>query len=174
MLPVGARPLFRPTSVDPGATVSSKALEGALTRHDGYLQVPGGKGSHVTLRKRRRTDDQFPRIPPGPLAGRYKACARRDRTPSDLASPRSPSRRACRACLDVRSCLSPRFVWHTKSPGLSGLFVRQRLQYFRGAALARKALSELMTVCLGIDERIMRMGFGSLDAVQTLRRELSS
>ena len=51
VLPVGARPLFRPTSVDPGATVSSKTLEGALTRHYGYLQVPGGRGSHVTLRK---------------------------------------------------------------------------------------------------------------------------
>lgn len=51
VLPRGARPLFRPTAVDPGATVSSRALEGALTRHHGYQHVPGGKGSHVKLTK---------------------------------------------------------------------------------------------------------------------------
>lgn len=51
VLPKGAQPIFRPTSVDPGATVSSRALEGALTRHYGYQPVPGGKGSHVKLKK---------------------------------------------------------------------------------------------------------------------------
>lgn len=51
VLPKGARPIFRPTSVDPGATVSSQVLEGALTRHYGYQPVAGGKGSHVKLKK---------------------------------------------------------------------------------------------------------------------------
>ena len=51
VLPVGAQPIFRPTSVDPGATASSKALEGALTRYHGYQPVPGGKGSHIKLKK---------------------------------------------------------------------------------------------------------------------------
>ena len=51
VLPRGARPIFRATSVDPGATVSSRVLEGALTRHYGYRAVPGGKGSHVKLAK---------------------------------------------------------------------------------------------------------------------------
>jgi hypothetical protein len=51
VLPQGARPIFRPTSVDPGATVSTGALVGALTRHYGYEHVPGGKGSHVKLKK---------------------------------------------------------------------------------------------------------------------------
>lgn len=51
VLPRGARPIFRSTSIDPGATVSSRALEGALTRHHGYRPVSGGKGSHVKLTK---------------------------------------------------------------------------------------------------------------------------
>lgn len=51
VLPKGARPIFRPTSVDPGATVSTNALAGALTKHYGYQHVPGGKGSHVKLNK---------------------------------------------------------------------------------------------------------------------------
>jgi predicted RNA binding protein YcfA (HicA-like mRNA interferase family) len=51
VLPRNARPLFRPTSVDPGATVSSRALEGALMKHHGYRPVAGGKGSHVKLAK---------------------------------------------------------------------------------------------------------------------------
>jgi hypothetical protein len=42
VLPRGARPIFSSTSVDPGATVSSRVLEGALTRH---------YGSHVKLAK---------------------------------------------------------------------------------------------------------------------------
>ena len=37
------------------------------------------------------------------------------------------------------------------------------------AKLARKIGPELVTVCLDFDERVMRMGFGTLDAVQTLR-----
>jgi hypothetical protein len=51
VLPKGARPIFRPTWVDPGATVSTRDLVGALTKHYGYEQVPGGKGSHVKLKK---------------------------------------------------------------------------------------------------------------------------
>jgi hypothetical protein len=51
VLPRGARPIFRPTSIDPGATASSRALEDALTRHYGYQPVTGGKGSHVKLKK---------------------------------------------------------------------------------------------------------------------------
>ena len=51
VLPVGAQPIFRSTSVDPGATASSKALQGALTKYHGYQQVPGGKGSHIKLKK---------------------------------------------------------------------------------------------------------------------------
>ena len=51
VLPRGGRQLFRPTSVDPGATVSSKALASALVKHHGYRLVTGGKGSHVKLKK---------------------------------------------------------------------------------------------------------------------------
>jgi hypothetical protein len=51
VLPRGARPIFRPTSIDPGTTVSTGALVGALTKHYGYEHVPGGKGSHVKLKK---------------------------------------------------------------------------------------------------------------------------
>jgi hypothetical protein len=51
VLPQGARPIFRPTSVDPGATVSTSALVRALTKHYGYAHVLGGKGSHVKLKK---------------------------------------------------------------------------------------------------------------------------
>jgi hypothetical protein len=51
VLPKGARPIFAPTWVDPGSTVSTKAMVGALTRHYGYRPSPGGKGSHVKLSK---------------------------------------------------------------------------------------------------------------------------
>lgn len=51
VLPKGARPIFRPTWVDPGTTVSTRVLAGALTKHYGYQQVPGGKGSHIKLKK---------------------------------------------------------------------------------------------------------------------------
>ena len=51
VLPRGARPIFKATSVDPGTTVSTKTLVGALTKHYGYQHVPGGKGSHVKLKK---------------------------------------------------------------------------------------------------------------------------
>lgn len=51
ILPRGARPIFRPTSVDPGFTASSRELEDALKKHHGYQHVPGGKGSHVKLKK---------------------------------------------------------------------------------------------------------------------------
>ena len=51
VLPLGARPIFRPTSVDPGFTVSSRALETALKKHHGYRPVAGGKGSHVKMAK---------------------------------------------------------------------------------------------------------------------------
>lgn len=51
VLPQNAQPIFHPTWVTPGATVSSRALIDALTRHHGYLQASGGKGSHVKLTK---------------------------------------------------------------------------------------------------------------------------
>ena len=51
VLPLGARPIFRPTSVAPGFTVSSRALETALKKHHGYRPVSGGKGSHVKMAK---------------------------------------------------------------------------------------------------------------------------
>lgn len=51
VLPSGARPIFRPTSVNPGATVSARALVQALTKHYGYQPVPGGKGSHIKLKR---------------------------------------------------------------------------------------------------------------------------
>jgi predicted RNA binding protein YcfA (HicA-like mRNA interferase family) len=51
VLPRGARPIFRSTWVDPGTTVSTRVLVGALSKHYGYQQVPGGKGSHVKLKK---------------------------------------------------------------------------------------------------------------------------
>jgi hypothetical protein len=51
VLPKGSIPIFRPTWVDPGATVSTKDLVGALTKHYGYERVAGGKGSHVKLKK---------------------------------------------------------------------------------------------------------------------------
>jgi hypothetical protein len=53
ILPRGGRPIFRPTSVDPGTTVSSHQLQRALMKHYGYRLVPGGKGSHVKLAKER-------------------------------------------------------------------------------------------------------------------------
>jgi hypothetical protein len=51
ILPIGFRPIFRPTSIDPGYTVSSRRLVDALTRYHGYQVTPGGKGSHVKLTK---------------------------------------------------------------------------------------------------------------------------
>mgnify|MGYP003672733303 CR=1 FL=1 len=51
VMPRGARPIFTPTAVDPGATVSSRELEKALKRYHGYETVPGGKGSHLKLKK---------------------------------------------------------------------------------------------------------------------------
>jgi len=53
ILPRGGSPIFRPTSVDPGATVSSHQLQRALMKHYGYRLVSGGKGSHVKLAKER-------------------------------------------------------------------------------------------------------------------------
>ena len=51
ILPIGFRPIFRPTSIDPGFTVSSRNLIDALIRYYGYHLTPGGKGSHVKLTK---------------------------------------------------------------------------------------------------------------------------
>jgi hypothetical protein len=51
VLPVGATPIFRSRSVDPGFTVSTRVLVGALTKHYGYIATAGGKGSHVKLEK---------------------------------------------------------------------------------------------------------------------------
>ena len=55
ILPKGAYPLFQPSWVDPGATVSSKNLTRALERYHGYQLVPGGKGSHIKLEKKGRS-----------------------------------------------------------------------------------------------------------------------
>lgn len=51
VLPRGARPLFPVKGFNPGFTVSSNELEAALTRNHGYQKVPGGKGSHVKLKR---------------------------------------------------------------------------------------------------------------------------
>lgn len=51
ILPVGKRPIFRPTSVDPGFTASTRELVAAVTNYYGYTMVRGGKGSHVKLEK---------------------------------------------------------------------------------------------------------------------------
>ena len=51
ILHVGAQPIFKPASVDPGPTVSGGLMEGALTKHYGYKQVTGGKGSYIKLKK---------------------------------------------------------------------------------------------------------------------------
>lgn len=51
ILPHKATPLFRPSTVDPGVTVSSRVLIGALKKHHGYAETTGGKGSHVKLVK---------------------------------------------------------------------------------------------------------------------------
>ena len=51
VLPIGARPIFRPTSIDPGWTASTHDVVGALTKRYGYAVVSGGKGSHVKLSK---------------------------------------------------------------------------------------------------------------------------
>jgi predicted RNA binding protein YcfA (HicA-like mRNA interferase family) len=47
----GARPIFNPTHISPGATASTRELVRALERHYGYARVPGGKGSHQKLEK---------------------------------------------------------------------------------------------------------------------------
>ena len=51
VLPAGAKPIFTPSRVDPGVSVSSRDLERALVRYHGYRVVSGGKGSHVKLHK---------------------------------------------------------------------------------------------------------------------------
>ncbi len=52
VLPIGARPIFNPTTLDPGVTTSSRNLVSALQKHFGYRVVSGrGKGSHIWLEK---------------------------------------------------------------------------------------------------------------------------
>ncbi|MBM4229857.1 MAG: type II toxin-antitoxin system HicA family toxin [Gammaproteobacteria bacterium] len=51
VLPKGARPIFPIGAVDPAATVTSNELISSLTRHYGYTETRGGKGSHVKLTK---------------------------------------------------------------------------------------------------------------------------
>lgn len=52
VLPIGARPIFNPTALDPGITTSSRNLVSALQKHFGYKVIPGrGKGSHIWLEK---------------------------------------------------------------------------------------------------------------------------
>lgn len=50
VMPIGARPLFTPTWLDPGATISSRQVTAALTGHYGY-EKSTGKGSHIKLSK---------------------------------------------------------------------------------------------------------------------------
>lgn len=64
VLPRGSRPIFRPTSVDPSATASTRAMESSLTRHYGYRPVAGGKGSHVKLSKKGSPTIILPSNPP--------------------------------------------------------------------------------------------------------------
>ena len=49
VLPVGAKPIFKPSLISPGYTASTRAISQALTRHYGYTATSGGKGSHVKL-----------------------------------------------------------------------------------------------------------------------------
>lgn len=51
VLPHGAKPIFPVVGINPGATVSTKDLAAALTKHNGYQTTLGGKGSHVKLTK---------------------------------------------------------------------------------------------------------------------------
>jgi hypothetical protein len=51
VLPVGARPIFGATSIEPGYTTSTRELVGALTKYYGYTLAGGGKGSHIKLTK---------------------------------------------------------------------------------------------------------------------------
>lgn len=50
VMPIGARPLFTSTWLDPGATASSRQIAAALIGHYGYRTAPG-KGSHIKLSK---------------------------------------------------------------------------------------------------------------------------
>lgn len=50
VIPKGRTPIF-PTHIDPSATTSSDKLIKALIKFYGYVQVSGGKGSHVKLKK---------------------------------------------------------------------------------------------------------------------------
>ena len=52
VLPIGARPIFNPTTLDPGVTTSSRNLVAALIKHYSYRVVTGGKGSHIRLKKK--------------------------------------------------------------------------------------------------------------------------
>lgn len=51
ILPHGAQPVFNPTWIAPGFTVSSHQLEDWCLHHHGYQRVAGGKGSHVKVKK---------------------------------------------------------------------------------------------------------------------------
>lgn len=50
VLPVGARPIFPVTGIDPRPGISTAEMVKALERGWGWQRVPGGKGSHVKLR----------------------------------------------------------------------------------------------------------------------------
>lgn len=51
VIPAGSTPMFPPTWAPPGGTVSTQELVSALTRYYRYRNVPGGKGSHVKLKR---------------------------------------------------------------------------------------------------------------------------
>ena len=51
ILPHGAQPVFNPTWIAPGFTVSSHQLEDWCSHRHGFQRVAGGKGSHVKVKK---------------------------------------------------------------------------------------------------------------------------
>ena len=54
VVPRGVHPILPIGAVSPGFTASTRDVVGALERHYGYAQAPGGKGSHVKLKHPRR------------------------------------------------------------------------------------------------------------------------
>ena len=50
IVPGSTTPIFRPSTIDPGYTASTRDIAGALTKYHGYTHVQGGKGSHIKLK----------------------------------------------------------------------------------------------------------------------------
>lgn len=51
VLPIGAKPILPLGGEKPGFTASTERIAKAITKHHGYSEVPGGKGSHVKFTK---------------------------------------------------------------------------------------------------------------------------